>query len=62
MKWNGEEGSPIQKFDNEVTALIDGADASLSLAETIGVLELQIHVLKNRMTLPNYDKPTGDKL
>lgn len=48
--YNGK--TPCQQFEDEVTALIDGADDDLTLAEMVGILELQLHILKNRMTLP----------
>lgn len=48
--YNGK--SACQKFEDEITAAIDGADDDLTLAEMVGVLELQLHILKNRFTLP----------
>lgn len=51
MKDNlGEEKSPIREFDDRITELIDGAGDELTLAEVVGTLELQLHILKNRMT------------
>lgn len=50
MKPNEDDKSPADKFDDEVTALIDGASEDLTCAEMGGVLELQLHILKNRIT------------
>lgn len=52
MKWNSGDDTPVGRFDDEVTALLDGASNELTLAEMVGVLGLQVHILKNRMTLP----------
>lgn len=52
MKFNQDEGTPIQLFEKEVVALIDSASDELTLCEMVGVLELNLHILKNRMTLP----------
>lgn len=40
--------TPIRRFEDEVVALIDGADSELTIAEMLGVLELQAHILKMR--------------
>lgn len=47
MKWADEE-SPLSKWDDDITALIESASNELTVAEMVGALELQIHVLKNR--------------
>lgn len=52
MKFNGPEDSPSRKFEDEVTKLIDDASDDLTVAEMIGVLEIQMFVLKHRMLIP----------
>ena len=43
-----DKRTPFEKFDDDVTELIDAARDELTVAEMVGCLELQIHVLKNR--------------
>lgn len=48
MKNESDDRSEFRKFDDAITELIDGAPDELTVAEMVGALELQIHVLKNR--------------
>lgn len=43
-----DDRSPLIRFEDEVTHLIDHADGQLTISEMVGVLELQLHVLKCR--------------
>lgn len=53
MKMSDYRGkSACQQFEDDLTALIDGAPDELTLCEMVGILELQSHILKNRFTLP----------
>lgn len=47
MKDESDNRSDFIKFDDALSALIDGAD-TLTIAEVVGVIELQLHVLKCR--------------
>lgn len=53
----GKDTGPCREFEDDVTALIDGASNELTCAEMVGILELQLHILKTRMTLPLAPKP-----
>lgn len=46
----GKEKTPIERFDDAITELLDGASGEMTIAEMVGTLELQLHILKNRMT------------
>lgn len=48
MKDESDKRSANRKFDDEISAVIDGVDPSLTIAEMVGILELQLHVLKCR--------------
>ena len=52
MKNESDKRSELVKFEDEITAAIDAAAGSLTIAETIGVLELAVHVLKCRFYPP----------
>lgn len=45
-----------QEFEDDLTHLIDTADDRLTLCEMVGIMELQLHILKNRFTLPSPKK------
>jgi hypothetical protein len=45
-----DDESPLSKFNDQIVILLDGASDELTLAEMVGALELQLHILKNRMT------------
>jgi hypothetical protein len=51
--------SPLRKFDDAISECIDSVDSSLTVAEVVGTLELQLHVLKNRMM--GYKQATTEK-
>lgn len=48
MKDELDQRTPFRRFDDEVAKLIDSAPAEMTVAELVGCLELQLHVLKNR--------------
>lgn len=49
MKDESDSRTDFRKFDDAITDLIDGAPNTITIAEMVGALELQLHVLKNRM-------------
>lgn len=56
MKDETDRRSSIRKFEDEMAAIIDGAPNDLTIAEMIGVIEIQLHVLKCRF-YPGRPKP-----
>jgi hypothetical protein len=48
--YNGK--SACQQFEDTITEAIDSVPDELTLCEMIGILELQLHILKNRFTKP----------
>lgn len=51
MKDESDRRSEVVKFEDEIIAVIDGSP-TLTIAEMVGVLELQLHVLKCRFYPP----------
>lgn len=48
MKDESDKRSAARRFDDEISAVIDNVDEGLTIAEMVGILELQVHVLKCR--------------
>lgn len=56
MKDESDKRSDARKFDDDLSALIDAAPSGITIAELVGILELQIHTLKCRF-YPGKPKP-----